>query len=51
MKNPPPPQKILHTGAVQIYFDPPLITFIKSKIDLKMERNDGKVKLRRNPIP
>ena len=41
-------KNIWYTGSVQTHVDPPLITLIKSKLDLKMERDYAKIKLRRN---
>ena len=43
--------KSFQTDAVQIHVDPPLISLIKSKLDLKTKRDDVNIKLRRNPRP
>ena len=43
--------KSFQTDAVQIHVDPPLISLIKSKLDLKTKRDDVNIKLRRNPTP
>ena len=41
-------KNILHTGALQIRIDIPLITLIKSKLDFKTESDYLKNKLCRN---
>ena len=42
-------KKSCHTGAVKTHLDPPPLHLIKSNLDSKMERDDVKVKLCRNP--
>ena len=43
-------QKIWHTGAVNIYVDPPLTPLVKIKIDFKTENHHVKIKLHRYPM-
>ena len=43
-------KKSWRTDLVQIHIEPHLISLIKSKLDLKMERDYVKIKLRRNPM-